>query len=59
VIDTKSPTLLSFFVDTFVVILGTSLWDVIRLLRDQAALIPVVELKYSDEVNKNIDTAAL
>ncbi|KAK3845935.1 MAG: hypothetical protein J3R72DRAFT_434890 [Linnemannia gamsii] len=29
--------------------LGTSLWDVIRLLRDQAALIPVVELKYSDE----------
>ncbi|KAF9402556.1 hypothetical protein BGX21_009629 [Mortierella sp. AD011] len=29
--------------------LGMSLWDVIRLLRDQAALIPVVELKYSDE----------
>ncbi|KAF9906021.1 hypothetical protein EC991_001103 [Linnemannia zychae] len=29
--------------------LGTSLWDVIRLLRDQAALIPAVELKYSDE----------
>ncbi|KAF9088416.1 hypothetical protein BGX23_007379 [Mortierella sp. AD031] len=29
--------------------LGTSLWDIIRLLRDQAALIPVVELKYSDE----------
>ncbi|KAG0336434.1 hypothetical protein BG000_006585 [Podila horticola] len=29
--------------------LGTSLWDIIRLLRDQAALIPVVDLKYSDE----------
>ncbi|KAF8984635.1 hypothetical protein BGZ46_007451 [Entomortierella lignicola] len=29
--------------------LGMSLWDVIRLLRDQAALIPVVELKYSEE----------
>ncbi|KAH7047937.1 hypothetical protein BKA57DRAFT_463745 [Linnemannia elongata] len=29
--------------------LGTSLWDIIRLLRDQAALIPVVELKYSDD----------
>ncbi|KAG0037031.1 hypothetical protein BGZ82_003279 [Podila clonocystis] len=29
--------------------LGTSLWDTIRLLRDQAALIPVVDLKYSDE----------
>ncbi|GJJ75722.1 hypothetical protein EMPS_08080 [Entomortierella parvispora] len=29
--------------------LGMSLWDIIRLLRDQAALIPVVELKYSDE----------
>ncbi|KAF9920566.1 hypothetical protein FBU30_009573 [Linnemannia zychae] len=29
--------------------LGTSLWDNIRLLRDQAALIPAVELKYSDE----------
>ncbi|KAF9385582.1 hypothetical protein CPB97_004679 [Podila verticillata] len=28
--------------------LGTSLWDIIRLLRDQAALIPVVNLKYSD-----------
>ncbi|KAF9027674.1 hypothetical protein BGZ52_002640 [Haplosporangium bisporale] len=28
--------------------LGTSLWDIIRLLRDQAALIPVVDLKYSD-----------
>ncbi|KAG0099022.1 hypothetical protein BGZ93_009524 [Podila epicladia] len=26
-----------------------SLWDIIRLLRDQAALIPVVDLKYSDE----------
>jgi hypothetical protein len=32
-------------------VLGTSLWDIIRLLRDQAALIPVVELKYSDEVH--------
>ncbi|KAF9426796.1 hypothetical protein BGZ94_005997 [Podila epigama] len=29
--------------------LGTSLWDIIRLLRDQAALIPVVDLKYSEE----------
>ncbi|KAF9292150.1 hypothetical protein BGZ68_010406 [Mortierella alpina] len=29
--------------------LGTSMWDIIRILRDQAALIPVVELKYSDE----------
>ncbi|KAG0306999.1 hypothetical protein BGZ98_001307 [Dissophora globulifera] len=29
--------------------LGMSLWDVIRLLREQAALIPVVELKYSEE----------
>ncbi|KAG0077776.1 hypothetical protein BGZ92_001779 [Podila epicladia] len=29
--------------------LGMSLWDIIRLLRDQAALIPVVDLKYSDE----------
>ncbi|KAF9915699.1 hypothetical protein BX616_005579 [Lobosporangium transversale] len=29
--------------------LGMSLWDIIRLLRDQAALIPAVELKYSEE----------
>ncbi|KAF9113623.1 Cullin-3 [Mortierella sp. AM989] len=29
--------------------LGMSLWDIIRLLREQAALIPVVELKYSEE----------
>ncbi|KAI1310224.1 hypothetical protein EDD11_003870 [Mortierella claussenii] len=29
--------------------LGMSLWDVIRVLRDQAALIPAVELKYSEE----------
>lgn len=31
-------------------ILGMSLWDTIRLLRDQAALIPVVDLKYCEEV---------
>ncbi|KAF9366590.1 hypothetical protein BGX34_000610 [Mortierella sp. NVP85] len=29
--------------------LGMSLWDTIRLLRDQAALIPVVDLKYCEE----------
>ncbi|KAG0352459.1 Cullin-3, partial [Gamsiella multidivaricata] len=29
--------------------LGMSLWDVIRLLREQAALVSVVELKYSEE----------
>ncbi|KAF9976428.1 hypothetical protein BGZ73_008630 [Actinomortierella ambigua] len=28
---------------------GASLWDVIRALRDQAALIPAVDIKYSDD----------
>lgn len=30
--------------------LGMSLWDAIRLIRDQATLIPVVDLKYCEEV---------
>jgi hypothetical protein len=31
-------------------LLGATLWDTICLIRDQAALIPVVDLKYCNEV---------